>query len=370
MSSYLDHNATTPVRPEAVRAVADALGLAGNPSSVHGAGRAARRLLEESRETIAALVHADPAGVIFTSGGSEANGLALTGLGRRTVIASAIEHPSVLKAAQCHVLPVSGDGVAETQALEKLLDNLGGRDALVTVMLANNETGVIQPVAELARIAHAHGALIHCDAVQAPGKLDLDIAALGVDSLSLSAHKLGGPQGVGALVLADANQEVAPLIRGGGQERGHRAGTENLPGIAGFAAAVRAVEDDLVQRMAALRDRMECALLNALPGLSIFGRKAERLANTSCLAFPGLAAQTAVMALDLAGVMVSAGSACSSGKVAPSHVLTAMGAGELAGSAVRVSLGWTSAAADVEAFVDAFAALARRHGIQDAASAA
>ncbi|HVI51546.1 MAG TPA: cysteine desulfurase family protein [Candidatus Sulfotelmatobacter sp.] len=370
MSAYLDHNATSPVRPDVIQAIADALGVIGNPSSVHGAGRSARRLLEESREAIAAFVGAEPSGVIFTSGGSEANALALSGLGRKTVIASAIEHPSVLKAAQCHVLPVNGDGVAELQALEKLLANLGGRDALVSVMLANNETGVVQPVAELTRIAHAHGALVHCDAVQAAGKLDLDIKALGVDCLSLSAHKLGGPQGVGALVLADPNIDVSPLIKGGGQERSHRAGTENLSGIAGFAAAVRTVEDGGAERMAVLRDGLECALLNAVPGLTIFGRNVDRLPNTSCLAVPGLTAQTAVMALDLAGVMVSAGSACSSGKVAPSHVLTAMGAGALAGAAVRVSLGWNSTAADVDAFVEAFTALARRHEIQDAATAA
>jgi len=370
MAVYLDHNATTPVRPQAAQAVADALCVLGNPSSVHGAGRAARRLLEESRDAVAALVGGDPAGVIFTSGGTEANGLALSGLGRKTVIASAVEHPSVLKAAQCHVLPVNGEGVAEAAVLERLLGNLGGRDTLVTVMLANNETGVIQPVAELARIAHAHGALIHCDAVQAVGKIAVDMAALGVDSLSLSAHKLGGPQGVGALVLADPNQDLAPLIKGGGQERSHRAGTENLPGIAGFAAAARAVSVDGASALADLRDGLEMALLEAVPGITIFSRGVERLPNTLCLALPGLTAQTAVMALDLAGVMVSAGSACSSGKVAPSHVLTAMGAGALAAAAIRLSLGWTSCAADMNAFVEAFVPLARRHELQDAASAA
>jgi len=370
MAVYLDHNATTPVRPQAARAVADALGMVGNPSSVHGAGRAARRLLEESREAVAAFSKAAPAGVIFTSGGSEANALALTGLGRKTIIASAVEHPSVLKAAQCHVLPVTAEGLVEPQILERQLANLGGRDALVTVMLANNDTGIIQPIAELARIAHAHGALVHCDAIQAGGKLELDIAALGVDSLSLSAHKLGGPQGVGALVLADPDLEVLPLIKGGGQERGHRSGTENLSGIVGFAAALRELTNQDSQRMAVLRDGLEEELLNVLPGVTIFGRSVERLPNTCCLAFPGLTAQTAVMALDLAGVMISAGSACSSGKVAPSHVLAAMGAADLAGSAIRVSLGWTSTPKDVEAFVEAFVPLARRHESLDAASAA
>jgi cysteine desulfurase len=370
MSAYLDHNATTPVRPEAARAVAEAMMVLGNPSSVHGAGRAARKVLEESRETVAAFAKAKPAGVIFTSGGTEANNLALTGLGRKLVVASAIEHPSVLKAAQCHLLPVNADGLVDPQGLARQLEHLGGRDLVVSVMLANNETGVIQPIAELARVAHANGALFHCDAVQAPGKLALDIAALGVDALTLSAHKLGGPQGVGALVLADPDLEVSPLIKGGGQEHSHRAGTENLPGIAGFAAAIRAMGEDEIQRMADLRDGLEAELLKALPGIAIFAKEAQRLGNTSSIAVPGLTAQTAVMALDLAGVMVSAGSACSSGKVAPSHVLAAMGAGDLAGSAIRVSLGWTSTAEDVEAFLKAFVPLAGRYMNEHAASAA
>lgn len=370
MPAYLDHNATTPVRPEAARAVAEALALSGNPSSVHGAGRAARRLLEESRETVAGFVGAVPAGVIFTSGGSEANALALTGLGRRLTVVSAVEHPSVLEAAESRLLPVSADGLVDPETLDRRLERLDGGEVLVSVMLANNETGVIQPVADLARVAHAHGALIHCDAVQAPGKLALDMAELGVDALSLSGHKLGGPQGVGALVLADPDFEVTPLVRGGGQERRRRAGTENLPGIAGFAVALRGLDPSEFGRLAGLRDVLESEVLNALPNVAVFGRKAPRLPNTICVAVPGLPAQTAVMALDLDGVMISAGSACSSGKVAPSHVLSAMGAGDLAGSAIRVSLGWTSTAGDIEAFLSAFVPLARRHPRQDAASAA
>ncbi len=373
MSVYLDHNATTPVRPEAVRAMMAALGAVGNPSSVHGAGRAARKLVEEAREQVAAAVGASAAGVVFTSGGSEANALALSGLGRKVVIASAVEHPSVLKAAACHLLPVDADGVAQPAALERLLQGLPGREVVVAVMLANNETGVVQPVAELARIAHARGALVHCDAVQALGRLPVDMAALGADSLALSAHKVGGPQGTGALVLADGAFDLAPLIKGGGQELRRRAGTENVPGIAGFAAALAAALPgyaDEAARLAALRDGIEARLAAALPGLRRFGADVERLGNTSCLAVPGLSAQTAVMALDLAGVMVSAGSACSSGKVAPSAVLTAMGAGDLAGAAIRVSLGWTSTAADGEAFCDAFLPLAARHAEKNAASAA
>lgn len=358
MTAYLDCNATTPVRPQAAEAMLQALSLSGNASSVHASGRAARRVLEQSRQAVAGLVKADPAAVVFTSGGSEANALALAGFGRKRIVASAIEHPSVLKAADCALLPVDGQGLVNPQNLERLLASEGGRDVLVAVMLANNETGVIQPVAELARIAHAHGALIHCDAVQAAGKIAIDMAALGVDSLALSAHKLGGPQGVGALILA-AGREVAPLIKGGAQENRRRAGTENLPGIAGFAAAVQALGDDAA-RLTALRDRLEREARALKPDLVVFGEGAARLPNTCCLGLPGLSSQTVVMALDLAGVMVSAGSACSSGKVGPSPVLTAMGAGDLAAQAIRISLGWASTDPHIDEFLDAFAALLQR----------
>jgi cysteine desulfurase len=299
--------------------------------------------------------------VIFTSGGTEANALAIAGLGRRRILVSAIEHPSVLAPAGGETVPVDGDGVIDLDALDRRLA-ASEEPALVAVMLANNETGVIQPMAEVVRLAKARGALVHCDAVQAAGKIEVDLARLGVDSLALSAHKLGGPQGVGALVLADPDTELAPLVRGGGQERRRRAGTENLPGIAGFAAAVgeAAAGADEAIRVAALRDRLERGAKERATGLVVFSEMVRRLPNTSCLAVPGLSAQTALMSLDLAGVAVSAGSACSSGKVAPSHVLTAMGAGALAGSAIRISLGWASADEDVDLFFDAFGALTRR----------
>ena len=363
---YLDYNATTPVRPEAAAAVADALALTGNASSVHRFGRLARRKLEDAREAVAALVGAPAERVVFTSGGTEANNLALTGTGRTRRLVSAGEHDSVLNAAAgveggAERIPLRRDGVVDLDALEARLGE-DPRPALVSVMLANNETGVIQPVARAAETAHGRGALVHCDAVQGAGKIPVDMAALGVDLLSLSAHKLGGPQGVGALIVAEG-LELAPLMRGGGQERRHRAGTENLPGIAGFGAAAECALAGL-ERMAGLaelRDRLERRLRARAPEIKIYGAGAPRLPNTSFFVVPGLAAETQVIALSLAGIAVSAGAACSSGKVAPSHVLGAMGASEAeAGSAIRVSLGWDSGAAGIERFLEAWSALYSR----------
>jgi cysteine desulfurase len=356
--TYLDHNATTPVRPAAAAAVAAALARIGNPSSVHAAGRAARRELERARERVAALVGAAPEEIVFTSGGTEANNLALRGTGRRTVVVSAIEHDSVLNAVEgARVVPATPSGVVDLRALAATMPE----GALVSLMLANNETGVIQPVAEAAALVHARGGLLHVDAVQAAGKIPVDMRALGADLMTLSAHKLGGPQGVGALV---ARTDVAAQLRGGGQERGRRAGTENLPGIAGFGAA--AAEPGDYGRLAALRDAVE----EALAGEAVFfGREAPRLSTTTCLALPGVPAETQVIALDLAGVMVSAGAACSSGKVRPSHVLGAMGVGaELAASAIRVSFGWTSTEADVEAFLGAWRQMRDRAALRRSAA--
>lgn len=351
---YLDHNATAPIRPQAARAAAEAMMGLGNPSSVHGFGRAARRLVEDARDAVAHWLGAEPAAVIFTSGGSEANNLALSGFGGRRLVVSAIEHPSVRDVGPAASIPVDGQGVVDLAQLERMLEE-DRRPALVAVMLANNETGVIQPVAEAAVIAHRYGALLHCDAVQAAGRMVIDMRDLQADSLSLSAHKLGGPAGVGALVLADPDASLEPLLKGGGQEMRRRAGTENVPGIAGFAAAVEAAGG--LQFLAAWRDEMETRLAAICPGLVVFGAGADRLPNTSCLALPGLSARTAVMALDLAGVAVSAGAACSSGTVAPSHVLLAMGAGPLAQSAIRISLGWNSQKSDIDRLIDAFLTL-------------
>ncbi len=365
-SVYLDYNATAPVRSQAVDAVLRTLKTCGNPSSVHGPGRTARRVLEGAREAVAVFAGAQSGGVIFTSGGTEANGLALNG---RRVLASAVEHPSVLKWAASQA-PVTADGVVDLEALARLLEQ--DKPDAVAVMLANNETGVVQPVAEIAALARRQGAWVHCDAVQAAGKLVLDIEALGVDSLSLSGHKLGGPQGSGALVLADPDADLFPLLLGGGQEKRRRAGTENLPGIAGFAAAADLASgerEDHSRHLAQLRDGLESRLRAQVPELVILGRGAERLPNTSCLALPGVSAQTQVMALDLAGFAVSAGSACSSGKVGPSHVIAAMGRDDLAVSAIRVSLGWASTEEDVDRFADEFIALARRNRAQAVSAA-
>jgi len=358
---YLDYNATTPVRPAVATAMADALATVGNPSSVHGFGRAARARLETVREQVAALVGARPAQVVFTSGGTESSNLALTGTRRERVLVSAIEHDSVLKATTAETIPVERSGLVDLAALERLLTDRT-EPAVVAVMLANNETGVIQPVSDAARIAHDHGALLHCDAVQAAGKIVVDFKALGADLMTVSAHKLGGPAGVGALIVAD-HVNLAAQQRGGGQERGRRAGTENLAGIVGFgvAAEIAAAELGVAAGLAELRDELERRATAAVPGAVLFGREAARLANTSCLALPGVSSELQVMALDLAGVAVSAGSACSSGKVQPSHVLRAMGAdAATAACAIRISLGWQSTAEDVERFLEAWCALAAR----------
>jgi cysteine desulfurase len=369
---YLDHNATSPLRPEAERAAVAALARVGNPSSVHRFGRAARRAIEDARQQVAALVGTRAENVTFTSGGTEANALALCGAGRSRVIVSAVEHASVLAAAPDAVrIPVDSDGVIDLAALEATLA-ADSRSALVSLMLANNETGVLQPVAEAAELARRHGAFLHCDAVQAAGKIPVDIAQLGAHFMTLSAHKLGGPMGVGALI-ADGSASLDAQIKGGGQEQGLRAGTENVSGIAGFGAAAEAAHADL-DRLAGLtvwRDTLEARARAAVPSARIPGAGAARLPNTSCLALPGVASETQVIALDLAGVAVSAGSACSSGKVGASHVLAAMGLGaELAGSAIRVSLGWSSAESDVERFLEAWTALAARTASNAAASAA
>lgn len=370
---YLDWNATAPLRPAAAAAMTAALAQCGNPSSVHRWGRAARQRLETSRRAVAALVEAAPENVVFVSGGTEANHLALLGAGSERVLVSAVEHDSVLRAvAAAEKIPVDRDGVVRLDALAQMLA-ADSRPALVSVMLANNETGVLQPVAEIAAAAHAEGALVHCDAVQAAGKLRLDIASLGADLVSLSAHKLGGPPGVGALIVADGI-DLAPLLRGGGQERRHRAGTENMPGIAGFAAAAETAAAEIADydRVRALRDALEAEIMARAPEAVVLGTAAPRLPNTVAIAMPGTPAETQVIALDLDGVMVSAGAACSSGKVGPSHVLAAMRAPpEIASSTIRVSLGWGSREADIGRFVEAWTALyRRRRGVAAEARAA
>ncbi len=350
--AYLDHNATSPLRPAAFDAMVEALRSGGNPSSVHGAGRKARAIVDRARREVASLMGALPAETIFTSGGTEANNLALSGAGRRRVLVSAIEHDSVSRAApQADTLPVDSDGVLDLAALERALA-ASAEPALVSVMLANNETGVLQPIADVVRLARAAGALVHCDAVQGVGKVPIDLHGLGVDYLSLSAHKLGGPTGVGALVIR-GGAPLRPDRRGGGQESNRRAGTENVPGIAGFGAA--AAEAALGLDVTAFRDRLEFSLVQIAADAKVFGVKAPRIGNTTCISMPGVPAETQVMAFDLAGVCISAGAACSSGKVQRSPVLDAMGvpAAEAA-CAIRISLGWNSKASDIERLIAAW----------------
>jgi len=368
---YLDWNATTPLRPEARQAMAVAWDMAGNPSSVHAEGRQARRLVEGARASIAAAVGARPQDVVFTSGGTEANALALTpglrrGVGEpaQRLLVSAIEHTSVLSGGRfppeaIGTIQVTGSGLIDIDHLRRLL--AVGRPALVSVMLANNETGALQPVGEVADIVHEAGGLLHVDAIQALGKIPFDIKSLRADLITLSAHKVGGPKGVGALVLAEETQGLEPLLRGGGQELGRRAGTENVAGIAAFGAATTAAMAALagdISRLHALRERLENGLQQT-PGMIVFSAEVPRLPNTTLFTVPGLKAETAVIGFDLGGIAVSSGSACSSGKVQPSHVLAAMGFGkELAQGAVRLSMGWSTSEADIDLTLEAWRKLA------------
>ncbi|GAB5389896.1 MAG: cysteine desulfurase family protein [Alphaproteobacteria bacterium] len=323
-SVYLDHNATSPLRPEALAAMTHALETGGNASSVHAAGRAARRIMEDAREALAHAVMVTAEELIFTSGATEANNAALTVTDRPRVLISAIEHDASRAMPGVEAVPVDDQGIIRLDALDEMLA-ADDRPALVSVMLVNNETGIIQPVAEAGDIARKHKALLHCDAVQALGKIDVNLTDLGVDLASLSAHKLGGPPGIGALV-ARSHVPLKSWIVGGGQEKRRRAGTENLPGMAGFAAATTAAiaqMDAQTQTLAQMRDRIEASAREA--GAQLFAQSVPRVTNTTVLGLPGLKAETQVMRMDLAGFCVSAGSACSSGKVTASHVLTAMG---------------------------------------------
>lgn len=364
---YLDWNATTPLRPEAKAAMAAAWDLSGNPSSVHAEGRHARRLVEQARVAIAAAVGGLARNVVFTSGGTEANALALTPGLRRTsgpaverLLVSAVEHASVLAGGRFPADAIGTVGVTRAGVLD--LDQLSatlaaGPPALVSLMLANNETGALQPVAEAVELVHASGGVLHVDAIQALGKIPVDIRALAADLVTVSAHKIGGPKGAGAVILADGVSGFEPLLRGGGQELGRRAGTENVAGIAGFAAAAKAAMAALgedASRLEGLRDRLERGLRQS-PGIIVFSDDVKRLPNTTLFTAPGLKAETAVIGFDLAGIAVSSGSACSSGKVQPSHVLEAMGFDtDLAQGAVRLSLGWSTSGAEVDRCLEAW----------------
>jgi len=364
---YLDWNATTPLRPEARAAMEAAWDIPGNPSSVHAEGRRARRVMEDARAAVAGAVGALPRNVVFTSGGTEANALALVpGLHRgggqpvARLLVSAIEHASVLAGGRFPAdaidrIKVTRSGVVDLDHLRDLVAS--GAPALVSIMAANNETGAVQPVTEAAGIIHAAGGVLHVDAIQALGKIAFNINDLGADLVSLSAHKVGGPKGVGALVLAEGLSGLMPLLRGGGQERSQRAGTENVPGIAGFGAAARAAMETFqpdTKHMESLRNRLEMGLRQA-PGGIVFSEDVPRLPNTTLFTASGMRAETAVIGFDLAGIAVSSGSACSSGKVQPSHVLEAMGFDpKLAQGAVRLSLGWSTSEADIDCCLQAW----------------
>ena len=411
--TYLDHNASSPLRPEARAAMLAALDLAGNASSVHAEGRAARALIEEARAKVAALAGAEPGEVVFTSGGTEADNWVLAGPWTTLLLSTGLEHDAVVAPARASSarlveLAVGADGRAGLESFEASAGHVevyrdsassplvgegrGGGDgggraelgiariatagipptpnpsrqgggefgpALLSLQLANNETGVVQPVGEFAAIARSEGIAVHTDAVQAAGRIPIDMRALGVDFLSLSAHKLGGPKGIGALIIRDG-RELPACVTGGGQEQRRRAGTENVAAIAGFGAAAEAALRDLARadETRALRDRLEREALAITPAARIIGSDAPRLPNTTCLALPGASAETLVIGLDLAGIAVSAGAACSSGKVASSRVLTAMGLGDdLARSAIRISLGWSTTAADIDTFIAAWSRL-------------
>ncbi|MEY9184470.1 cysteine desulfurase [Bradyrhizobium sp. USDA 326] len=364
---YLDWNATTPLRPEARTAIVAAYDRVGNPSSVHAEGREARRLVEEARATLAAAVGAQPRNVVFTSAGTEANALALSpglrgpsGGPVERLLVSAVEHASVLAggrfpADRIGLIQVTRSGAVDLEDLKVRLKD--GRSALVSIMAANNETGALQPVAEAASVVHEAGGLLHVDAIQALGKIPFDIRRVGADLATFSAHKIGGPKGVGALVMTEGITGLEPVLRGGGQELNRRAGTENVAGIAGFGAAVKAALQALpedVKRMATLRDRLE----NGLRGVAratVFSDDVERLPNTVLFTAPGLKAETAVIGFDLEGIAVSSGSACSSGKVQPSHVLSAMGYDPVvAQGAVRLSLGWSTGPEDINRALEAW----------------
>ena len=378
--TYLDFNATAPVRPEAVDAVSAAMAAVGNASSVHREGRAARTTLETAREQVARLIGAPAQGVVFTSGGTEANDLAICGIAAgeqaERILVSAIEHPSVLQT--CHAsglavreIAVTGEGTLNLDDLAAALGESEDR-ALVSVMLANNETGALQPIDRVVELARDHGALVHTDAVQAAGKIGVDFAQLGVDALTLSSHKIGGPQGAGAVIVREGLKLTARL-RGGGQELRRRAGTENVAAIAGFGAAAQAAHEAISRRgeIATLRGDLEGRISDRIPDAGIIAGAADRLPNTSCVAVPGVTAEYLVIALDLEGFAVSSGSACSSGKVERSHVLEAMGLDdETAECAIRISIGQDTSAAELKRFVSALATCCERKRTDVAEAAA
>ena len=355
MRVYLDHNATSPLRPEVKAAMLSAMDVGGNASSIHREGRAARKLMDDAREKIGFAIRCLPQMITFTSGGTEANAMAIRGVAAERILVSAVEHPCVLDAARAtgkivEIIPVDDQGRVDPAVLETMIV---GPNVLVSVMLANNETGVIQPINDIVTVAKAKGALVHVDAVQAFGKYPVNFGLMGCDMLTVAAHKVGGPKGIGALIIRDG-LVVEPLLVGGGQELRRRAGTENIPAIAGFGAVTELPVVGTFELTDALQD--------GLDGCVVFSNLRERLSNTTCFAVPGMKAETLLMNLDLEGFAVSSGSACSSGKVGRSHVLDAMGvAPAISSGAIRVSLGWNTTADDVSRFITTLNSLRARH---------
>ncbi|WP_169568779.1 cysteine desulfurase family protein [Sneathiella limimaris] len=368
---YLDYNATAPIRPEVISLVTKVMAEGGNPSSVHARGRKARARVETARRQLASLVDCKPQEIIFTSGGTEANNMVFAGFPDRQIFVSAGEHDSVLApgtVAGAVQIPLTSCGTLDLGALEDLLKSADG-PPLVSVMMANNETGVLQPIPEIAALVHEHGGFLHTDAIQALGKIPVSFTEAGVDLMTVSSHKIGGPQGQGALILREGLPIKARQI-GGGQELGRRSGTENVAGIAGFGLAAELALNDLegASEIAALRDRLESRLLEYCPEINIYGKGTDRLPNTSCLSMPGVGSELQVMNFDLAGIAVSAGSACSSGKVKASHVLTAMGADEdAAGEAIRISLGRSTSPEEIDKFIEVWQKLYKKKSPRSAA---
>ena len=364
---YLDYNATAPIRPEVIELMCEIMHTVGNASSVHEPGRQARQRVETARQQVAELVSASAKNIIFTGSGTEADNLALRGFLPRHLIVSGVEHGAILAPAllldpYATIIEIGPQGQLDLASLEAAL-NASTEPALVSLMLANNETGIIQPVAEASEISHGHDALVHCDGIQGAGKILVDIDQLGVDLLSLSGHKIGGPQGVGARVMREGRAVLAQMV-GGGQEMGRRSGTENVAGIAGFGEAARLAASELEQfaELTTMRNRMEEQLAEVAPSRKVIGSDVPRLPNTSCVTMPGVRSDTQVMALDLAGISVSAGSACSSGKVSASHVLAAMGM-ELdeAMTAIRISLGRSTTEDEINRFVETWSLIFKRN---------
>ncbi len=360
---YLDYNATAPIRSEVMEVMAEAMQQPANASSVHALGRAAKQRLEAVRKILAEEISVWPNEVIFTASGTESNNMALRAFADRPLLVGATEHASIVKLAERlggDTLPVDAQGVIDMEIMERKLQSLG-TPALISVMLANNETGVIQPMADISKLAKHYDALLHCDAVQALGKLPVDMGLLGVDMMTLSAHKMGGPVGIGALIIRN-DLPVKPLLIGGGQELGRRAGTENIAAAAGWAKAIALAQDRTwLDNVSRWLDEMETTLQSVVPERVVFSEQVERVGNVSCLSMPGVNSETQLMAFDLEKLCVSAGSACSSGRVEPSHVLRAMGvAEEVAGCAIRVSAGWDTTQEEIKIFTDAWKALYMR----------